>query len=371
MSSLRNVSVIGIGRLGLCFALSLESKGFHIVGVDIDPAYVQRINDKTLSSYEPGVEGMLQRSRNFVATTNLEDAVRHSDLLFVLVDTPSTGDDRHYDHSKLSLVLRGINALKPTDAHIVIGCTVLPGYICNEGLALLSYCRNCSLSYNPEFIAQGNIIQGQLCPDMVLIGEGSKQAGDRIAQLYMQVCENQPRICRMSPASAEICKLALNCFVTMKIAYANLIGDIADLTPNANKHEICDAVGCDSRIGAKCLKPGYGFGGPCFPRDNRALGGYAASIHVDALLFKATDACNKQHALFQTQQMLSSPNDSFLFTNVAYKENTKVPIIEESQKLAIAAGLARSNKRVTIRDNEAVVAEVRKLFGSLFEYEIA
>lgn len=70
----------------------------------------------------------------------------------------------------------------------------------------------------------------------------------------------------MSPASAEICKLAVNCFITTKISFANMIGDIADATHGANKLDILRAVGADSRIGSKCLKPGYGFGGPCFPR---------------------------------------------------------------------------------------------------------
>lgn len=77
------------------------------------------------------------------------------------------------------------------------------------------------------------------------------------------------------PPSAEITKLAVNCFVTMKVSYANMIGDIADATPGADKNHILQAVGADSRVGTKYLRPGYGFGGPCFPRDNRALGGYA------------------------------------------------------------------------------------------------
>jgi UDP-glucose 6-dehydrogenase len=86
--------------------------------------------------------------------------------------------------------------------------------------------------------------------------------------MYKNVCQNAPFVARMSPSSAEICKLAVNCFVTTKISFANMVGDIADATPGANKNDILAAVGSDSRVGLKCLRPGYGFGGPCFPRYN-------------------------------------------------------------------------------------------------------
>lgn len=92
------------------------------------------------------------------------------------------------------------------------------------------------------------------------------QAGDFLQAMYETVCLNSPHIARMSAESAEICKLAVNCFVTTKISFANMIGDIADSTPGADKYDILGAVGADSRVGGKCLKPGFGFGGPCFPR---------------------------------------------------------------------------------------------------------
>lgn len=173
--------------------------------------------------------------------------------------------------SKLGRVLSSINELQPSDKHIVIGCTVLPGYCRDVGSFLLEDCINTTLSYNPEFIQQGDIIHGFLNPDIVLIGQGCEDVGNLLEAMYKSVCENSPMICRMSPSSAEVCKLSINCFVTTKISFANMIGDIADRTPGADKEDILHAVGSDSRIGQKCLKPGYGFGGPCFPRDNRAL----------------------------------------------------------------------------------------------------
>jgi UDPglucose 6-dehydrogenase len=113
----------------------------------------------------------------------------------------------------------------------------------------------------------------------------------------------------MSPESAELTKLSLNCFITMKIAYANAIGDIAAATPGADAAAILAAVGADSRVGAKCLQPGFGFGGPCFPRDNEALGHYAASIGREPLLMRATDAANDAHRAYQVEQLLRQHPD--------------------------------------------------------------
>jgi len=366
----KNVTIIGIGRLGICTGLVWENKGYNVLGVDIVHPYVESINNKTFDSKEPKVTDYLKASKNLRATTSIDEGVNHSDLLFVLVDTPTGVGEKSYDHSKLSRVISSLNDRKLVNKHVIIGCTVLPGYIANTARILLRDCTNTTLSYNPEFIAQGDIINGFLKPDIVLIGQGNKEVGDRLEDMYLKVCENTPRICRMSPESAEITKLSINCFITTKIAFCNTIGDIADHTPNANKFDILQAVGGDSRVGLKCLKPGYGFGGPCFPRDNRALGNYARSVNINPLLPEATDQSNKLHAQLMIKDYLKQNLDKYVFEDVAYKEGCQVPIIEESQKLEVARGLVRAGKKVLIRDRKIIIREVILEFGNQFEYEI-
>jgi len=376
---MNNISIIGIGRLGICTALCFESKGYNVVGVDTNESYVRQINNKTLQSPEPLVEEYLQKSRNFRATTVYSDALEHSDLIMIYVPTPSVPGAKSYDHSILSKVLQTINSHKVKNKHVVIGCTIIPGYIKEVGTFLLQDCDNTTLSYNPEFIAQGNIIHDTENPDMILIGQGSPEAGQRLAELYSRVSP-RARICRMSPASAEITKLGINCFVTTKVSFANMIGDIADRTHNADKNKILAAIGSDSRIGSKYLRAGYGFGGPCFPRDNRALGYYADKVGVKPIIPIATDESNKLHTQLQIEQIISTnmlPSDvtwtedgTLIFENVCYKNNCLVPIIEESQKLVIAEALARRNYRVVIRDRENIITEVKKEFGRLFHYDV-
>lgn len=364
------ISIIGVGRLGICTALVWDQVGYDVLGVDVVQAYVDNINKRTVKNPEPKVEEYLKSAKQFKATMSIDDALSHSNVIYILVATPTGVGEKSYDHSHLSRVLFEINKRKVKDKHIVIGCTVLPGYIRNTGRFLIRDCVNCTLNYNPEFIAQGAIIHGFENPDMVLIGEENKAAGDIIESIYHRCVKNKPYIARMSAESAEITKLSLNCFVTTKIAYANTIADIANSTPNANALDILKAVGHDSRVGTKCILPGYGFGGPCFPRDNRALGNYAKSIGINPIIPLATDESNNYHATVMAKAFLEQNLDVYVFDDVAYKEKCAVPIIEESQKLVVAWQLRKAGKRVIIKDRAIIIEEVQKEFGAIFEYEI-
>lgn len=365
------VSMIGLGRLGLCTALCLEQAGWDVLGCDVMESYVKSINEKTLRSGEPKVEEMLQNSTNLHCTTELLPVLEHSDLIMILVATPTgTGADQAYDCGVLSRVLFDLNRHKLVDKHVVICCTVMPTYIDNVAKHLLRGCTNTTISYNPEFIAQGDVIRGLQFPDMVLIGEGSKEAGDLLEFMHRSMVLNTPKVCRMSAASAEITKLSINCFITTKISYCNMVSNIADNTPNANKDDILPAVGSDSRIGEKCLMPGFGFGGPCFPRDNRALGTHARNVGVNPCVSDATDQFNKLHADYIAARMIkTTATEVFVMEDVAYKPKCPVDIIEESHKLEVAKRLVRQGKRVIIKDRSAIVELVRRTYGSMFEYE--
>jgi len=286
------------------------------------------------------------------------------------VATPTGVGAKSYDHSMLSKLLSQINDRKVENKHIFVGCTVLPGYIANTARFLLRECKNVTVSYNPEFIAQGDIMKGLVNPDMVLIGEANKEIGDWLEVVYGNICQNKHTVCRMSAESAEICKLSVNCFITTKISYCNMVADIADKTPGANAVDILKAVGLDSRIGSKCLMPGYGFGGPCFPRDNRALGNYAKMVGVEPLISVATDEFNILHTETMVETFLTEKKDEYVFEDVCYKTKCPVPIIEESQKLEVARRLVRHGKKVTIKDRAIVIKAVQQEFGSLFNYEI-
>ena len=368
-----NISFIGLGRLGLSTALCLEKSGFNILGLDINEDYISSINNKTLESNEPQVTEYLKNSKNLRGTLNIDEVLNFSDIIFILVQTPTSDDPMNtYDCVHLNKVLLDINEKKVSNKHIVISCTVGPGYFKNIGRNLIKDCTGTTLSYNPEFIAQGSIIEGLLNPDIVLIGQGSIESGQIIKNIYIKMCPRlkSEQICLLGPESAEIAKIAINCFITTKISFANMIGDISDNTPGSDKNDVLNAVGLDSRIGLKYLKAGFSYGGPCFPRDNRALGLYAKSIGIEPLIPESTDNYNKFHSNFIASKLLELNLNNYIFEDVAYKENCPVFIIEESPKLEIAKKLVKNGRKVTIKDRKGIIELVSKEYGLLFDYII-
>lgn len=364
------IAVLGVGRLGLCFSLNLEQAGYEVCGVDISDKYVKSLNDRTFISPEPEVSALLGKSKNFSATTHIAEVLKDDcKLLFIMVATPSK-QDGSYDHSQIDRIAGTLINFGRRDERIdiVIGCTVMPGYCSQLAETLRPY--NYTVSYNPEFIAQGSIIRDQLYADQVLIGEADETIGDAIEGIYKKLCRSSPTICRMDPLSAEICKLATNCYLTMKISFANSIGDMAK-TAGADEQKILAAIGADSRIGSKYLSYGFGFGGPCFPRDNRALLLAAKKLNMELPLSEATDKINKAHLQFQLNHYLNNtdPAQKIVFDSVAYKKGTT--ILEESQQLALAIQLAKAGRIVHIKENSIVITQLKQLYGSLFSYEEA
>lgn len=359
---MKNISIIGIGKLGLCFALTLEKAGYHVVGVDLHEKYVNCINDKSLKSSEENVENYLKNSKNFIATTNLDEAILHSNIIFVVVATPSLPNGK-YDHSQIDALVERIKhfGIQKETKQLIICCTTMPEYCDTVQERLKNY--NYIVSYNPEFIAQGTILRNQEKPDMVLIGEGSKESGDLIEQIYLQHTTNNPVIHRMTRTEAELCKISLNCFLTTKIAYANMVGDIA-IKSSCRPQVILAAIGSDTRIGNKYLNYGFGFGGPCFPRDNIALSVFAEEKKINACISKASDESNNLHLNYQIEEFIKNNPDKtkeVVFDYVTYKKEST--LLTQSQQLKFAQELKKNG--YTIRINDAREEVLNQLKGIL------
>ncbi len=183
-----------------------------------------------------------------------------------------------------------------------------------------------------------------------------------------QFVKTEARVCRMNRTEAEITKIAINCFITTKISFANTIGDLC-LTKGANPVRVLKAIGGDSRIGTKYLNWGHGYGGPCFPRDNRALCLFSRQQGVDNLIGEATDVTNKNHLEFLKHRLLQLQKASgkqFLFRDLAYKPGTT--ILEESQNLFLAQQLDLEGYSIYVQETDEVKAELEKLSPHRFLY---
>lgn len=357
---LKRISVIGCGRLGSAFALLAEQAGYGVIGVDKREGYVEELNAKTFRTPEPQIEYLLRRSKNFKATTNIKEAIEWSDLLFVFVPTPSK-EDGEYDHQYVEEVVKDLIAYRGniSGKKLIICATVMPTYCKGLSERLAKY--EVSVIYNPEFIAQGSIINDLQNADFVLMGHEIMFNTEDLIDLYKSIMKNYPEVISLTLTSAEITKIALNCYLTLKISYANLIGEIA--IKSGEQHSVKDilrAIGKDKRIGNRYLNYGFGFDGICLIRDNKALGIHAEKVGVPPHIPYMTDEFNDLHFEFIKQQFIQANPDKnfpFIFNQLSYKKG--VDIITDSQHYRLCKELLEEGYKVHIVESDAVIRLVQ------------
>jgi len=304
----------GAGRLG--YPLALWSSQWHdVVIADINQKVVDAINADKYEPYEPLYEAF-DRSlgKPPLAATDVEYAVRNAELIFVIVPTPSVEDGsfnidyvleacqeigKGLEHSTAeypTVVI--VSTVNPGDCdgrikdklHRFSGRVINPTEPTDDGVM--------GLVYSPEFVRQGSIMRDFANPDFILLGCG--EVPPDVITYYDTVTENSPPFYTMSLPSAEIAKLGLNCAVTTKMTVANNLAWLCHLTPGADAEDVLLAIGQDRRIGNAYFKAGPPPGGPCFPRDVRALARSCGLRDVDPTLPMAVDYSRKWQAVAVT-----------------------------------------------------------------------
>lgn len=352
-------SIVGLGKLGASMAAAIASRGFKVIGVDLNQRAVDLMNDGHAPVQETKLEETIAANRERLrATCSHLEAISNSDVSFVIVPTPS--DERgafSLQYAKWAFQEIGRALAKKKSYHnVVLTSTVLPGSTRYGLLPILEQesgkiCGpDFGLCYSPEFIALGSVIHDFLNPDFNLIGEYDERAGGQLQDCYAEIMENHPPSQRMSLENAELTKIALNAFVTTKITYANMLAELCSRLPNGDVDVVSDALGLDTRIGRKYLTGGLGYGGPCFPRDNVALGYFARAVGCEASLAETTDRLNRSSTgkLAKLLCSLIKPRATVAILGLAYKPYSHV--VEESQGISLARELAGSGLRVIAYD---------------------
>jgi len=376
VSKLPAISVIGLGKLGACIAACFADKGFTVVGADVSARTVGLINKGTAPVTEPALSEMITRGHpRLRATQDIGEAVHSSDATLIVVPTPST-EEGGFSISYVVEAARSIGrALREKSGYhlVVLTSTVLPGSTEYGMIPVLEQesGKRCGedfgVCYSPEFIALGQVIRDFLNPEFLLIGEFDDRSGEQLAAIYKAVCDNEPAVARMSLVNAELTKISVNAYVTMRISFANMVAALSEQLPGGDVDIVTAALGLDTRIGSRYLKGAVAYGGPCFPRDNQALAYLARQVGQQASLAEAVHAFNAS-----TNQRLAArvlelvpEGGSVAILGLSYKPDSNV--IEEAAGFILAKSLVDSGANVTVHDPIAMDA-ARSVLGDSVKY---
>lgn len=367
---LTKVSVIGLGKLGASMAAAFASRGFVVIGVDVNQNAVDAVNRGEAPVQETALADTIYKHRERIrATLSHEDAVLNSDISFVIVPTPS--DDRgafslQYARWAFKEIGRAIGK-KNGHHNVVLTSTVLPGSTRQALIPILeresgkTAGRDFGVCYSPEFIALGSIINDFLNPDFTLIGESDSRAGEQLEEVYSRVVLNGAPSARMSLENAELTKISINTFVTTKITFANMLAAICEKIPGGNIDHVTNALGMDTRIGRKYLTGSIGYGGPCFPRDNVALTFISGQLGIEASLAATTDQMNRTIAETVSKRILPMirKGATVAVLGLSYKPYSHVT--EESQGVYIARHLSKNGVRIVAFDPMSGQMDIEEL----------
>ena len=362
------IGIVGTGYVGLVVGACFAETGNDVVCVDTDAAKVRALQRGKIPIYEPGLEELVRRNRvekRLTFTTNLAQAVKRSEVLFIAVGTPM-GDDGAADLQHVLVVARDI-ARAMNGYKVIVDKSTVPVGTAERvrDVVRRETTHPFSVVSNPEFLKQGAAVDDFLKPDRVVIGAEDPRASEIMMELYRPFTRTGAPVMVMDCASAELCKYAANAMLASRISFMNEIANVCDLF-GADVDQVRAGVASDRRIGPAFLFPGIGYGGSCFPKDVQALVRFAADKKYDFRILRAVEAVNqtqKEKLLHVLDAELgpSLKGRTVAVWGLAFKPRTDD--MREAPAVPIVKGLLARGARVQAYDPEAIPV-AQRIFGT-------
>jgi len=350
----RPICIIGTGYVGMACMLGLAELGWRVHGYDIVPERIERLRRCIPPYREPGIEELLvahHSARRIHFFDRIDEAARDAAVVIVAVGTPAR-DDGSADLSALRAAIEDLAGVDFTSfPTVAVRSTVPPGT--SDTLAALIE-HKADLIYVPEFLREGSAVRDFLNPDRIVVGRESPAAG----VAYVNLLERLQRpVVFTSRCNAELIKCGSNAFLALKISFANEVANLCD-SLGATADDVLRGIGYDKRIGGQFLRPGIGFGGPCFEKDVRSIEYVAQQRGSGRELFSATLRVNEAQPR-RIVQLLESEigsltNASIGVWGLAFKAGTDD--IRDSLALRIVDDLGRRGARMVVYDPAVHVA---------------
>lgn len=351
------ITIAGAGYVGLVTGAVFADLGNEVICVDIDPRKVELILKGVPPIYEPGLEELLHRNleeERLTATTDLEAAVRESEVIFITVGTPptETGEpDLKYVDEVARVIGESLNGYK-----IIVNKSTVPVGTGDRVRRIIEQYRREPHEFdvvsNPEFLREGSAVHDTLYPERIVIGTDNPRAAMKIVELYAPL--ERPMLITNLP-TAEVIKYASNTFLALKISYINAIADLCERV-GADVVQVAKAMGYDSRIGPHFLQAGLGFGGSCFPKDVKAFAHSVQRYGLDPTLYQMiltiNDSRPRQFVQRIAERLGGLQGKTVGLLGLAFKPNTDD--IREARSIEIIRYLLQEGATVRAYDPVAM-----------------
>ena len=325
------ISVIGTGYVGLVAGTCLAELGNDVICLDVDEEKINNLKKGIMPIYEPGLEELVlknYKNKRLNFSTDLQNSVKKSDIIFICVGTPNkknvSGADLSQIYSVGKEISKSINKFK-----IIITKSTVPVMTGDELEKIISRKVNknkFSIVSNPEFLREGEAIRDFIYPDRVVIGSNDKRSNLILKNLYAPLISKGAKYISTNRRAAELIKYASNAFLATKITFINEIANLCEKI-GIDVEDISIGIGLDKRIGSRFLRAGPAYGGSCFPKDTKAIISTANKFKIDLSVIKSVVKSNTRRSsllLNRINQILNNKikNKKICFLGVTFKANT-------------------------------------------------
>lgn len=296
-----NIAIVGTGYVGLVSGTCFSEMGINVTCVDIDEQKIAKLQNGIVPIYEPGLEDMVLRNvkaGRLKFTTDIRTCLDEAEVVFSAVGTPPDEDgsaDLHYVLDVARTVGKNIKnyLVFVTKSTVPVGTAKKVKAAIAEEIATRGADVEFDVASNPEFLKEGAAIDDFMRPDRVVVGVESERAKEIMARLYRPFMLTNDRMLFTDIPSAEMIKYAANSMLATRISFMNDIANLCERV-GADVSMVRKGIGSDSRIGAKFLYPGCGYGGSCFPKDVKALIKTAKKNGYEMHVLKAVEEVNER-----------------------------------------------------------------------------
>ncbi len=349
------IGVIGTGYVGLVQGVILAQFGLKVICVDNNKEKIDRLNNGEVPIYEPELEDLLVKNikeKRIEFTTDIEYAVKNSEVLFIAVGTPPADDGS----ADLKYVLEVANSIGEfmNNYKVIVDKSTVPvgtGKLVRETIEKKLKDRNSNLNFdivsNPEFLREGRAVNDCLRPDRVIIGSESEKATEIMKKVYSVLYINEVPFVFTNVETAEMIKYASNSFLAVKISFINEMALLAEKV-GADIQKIAKAMGQDGRISPKFLHAGPGYGGSCFPKDTKAIADIARKHGEKLNVVEAAIEANEKQKKRMVEKIVTNmgnvKNKTIAILGLSFKPETDD--MREAPSLDIIEGLIKNGAKI-------------------------